>query len=120
MEALKQGSRSRCGRFCDSSHAAGDPWKVALLPFLRKLLLKAECESQCIVRCVGKDSSEGWRDRLDGGIREANAEIQPGSYSGRFDILGDSDHLNSDELVSWTGMRQTASRSACRPGAIIK
>ena len=37
IPALKQGSRSRCGRFCDSSHAAGDPWKVALLPFLRKL-----------------------------------------------------------------------------------
>jgi hypothetical protein len=32
-----QGSRSRCGRFSNSSHAAGDHWKVALLPFLRKL-----------------------------------------------------------------------------------
>src|SRR5271166_6862427 len=84
------------------------------------ILLKAECESQCNVRCVGKDSSEGWRDRLDGGVREANAEIQPGSYFGRFDTLGDSDHLNSDELVSWTGMRHTASRNACRPGAITK
>src|SRR5271165_2121725 len=84
------------------------------------ILLKAECESQCNVRCVGKDSSEGWRDRLDGGVREANVEIQPGSYFGRFDTLGDSDHLNSDELVSWTGMRHTANRNACRPGAITK
>jgi hypothetical protein len=58
------------------------------------ILLNAECESQCIVWCVGKDSSEGWRDRLDTGVREANAEIQPGSYSSRFDILGvDGDHM---------------------------
>src|ERR1700757_4181803 len=35
-------------------------------------LIKGACESEWIVRCVGKDSSEGWRDRLDTGVREAN------------------------------------------------
>jgi hypothetical protein len=58
------------------------------------------------------------RYRLGGRVPEANGEIQPGSYLGRSDILGDSDHLNSDELVSRTGMRHTASRNTCRRGAI--
>jgi hypothetical protein len=30
---------------------------------------------------------------LGAGIRQANAEIQPGSCFGRFDTPGDSDHL---------------------------
>jgi len=54
---------------------------------------KAACESERIVRCVGKDSSEGRRDRLDTGVREANAEIQSGSYFGRIDRPCDIDRV---------------------------
>lgn len=65
------------------------------------ILLKAECESQCIVRCVGKDSSEGWRDRLDGGVREPNAEIQPGGYFCRFDRPDDIDRADIYRVVGF-------------------
>ena len=69
------------------------------------ILLKAACESQCIVRCVGKDSSEGWRDRLDGGVREANAEIQSGGYFCRFDR---SDHIDRAVIYRVVGFFKIA------------
>lgn len=42
-------------------------------------------ESQRIGRHNEKDSSDGRKDRLGTGVREADEEIQPGGYSGRFD-----------------------------------
>jgi|SRR5271166_505587 len=65
---------------------------------------------------VGIKQSSRPRIASNGRMSEPNIV----SNFGRFDTLGDSDHLNSDELVSWTGMRHTASRNACRPGAITK
>ena len=37
--------------------------------------------------------NKGRRHRLGGRVPEANAEIQPNSYLGRLDILGDIDRL---------------------------
>jgi hypothetical protein len=65
------------------------------------ILIKALCESERIVRCVGKDSSEGWRDRLDTGVREANAEIQPGGYFCRFDPSDDIDRAVIYRVVGY-------------------
>ena len=42
------------------------------------------CESQWIGRYSEKDSCHGRRDQLDPSVREANAEVQSGSYFGCF------------------------------------
>jgi hypothetical protein len=54
-------------------------------------LVKMGCESQWIVRRVGTDSGGRWRDQLGTGLREANAEIQSGSYFNRVDRSDDFD-----------------------------
>ena len=68
---------------------------------------KAACEGQWIVRCVGKDSSGGWRDRLDTGVREANAEIQSGGCFGCFDRPDDIDRVVIQLVVGFFKIRPT-------------
>jgi hypothetical protein len=46
-------------------------------------------ESQLTIRYVGRDSNGQWRDQLDAGLQEANAEIQSGNYLSRIDRPND-------------------------------
>jgi hypothetical protein len=59
--------------------------KPLLLYLVSSILVKAICESQWIGRYSEKDSSDGRRDQLDPSVREANAEVQSGSYFGCID-----------------------------------
>jgi hypothetical protein len=64
--------------------------------------VKMVCESQRIVRCVGTDSSGRWKDQLDTGLRQANAEIQSGSSFGRIDRPDDFDYRVIDHIGSFS------------------
>ena len=48
-------------------------------------LIKAACERLSICRRSERESIEPRKERLRFTVREANAEIQPGNYFGRFD-----------------------------------
>ena len=56
-------------------------------------LLKAVRESERIDGSGETDSSERRRDQLGAGVREANAEIQSGSYFGRIGRPDDIDRV---------------------------
>jgi hypothetical protein len=58
--------------------------KALLLYLVSSVLIKALCEIQWIGRYSETDSSDGRRDQLDPSAREANAEVQSGSYFGCF------------------------------------
>ena len=51
------------------------------------------CESERIAWCGEMDAREGRRDKLGAGVREANAEIQSGSYFGRIGRPNDIDRV---------------------------
>jgi hypothetical protein len=67
--------------------------KALLLYLVSSILIKAICESQWIGRYSETDSSDGQRDQLDPSVREANAEVQSGSYCVRFECPDDIDRL---------------------------
>jgi hypothetical protein len=58
--------------------------KALLLYLVSSVLIKAICEIQWIGRYSETESSDGRRDQLDPSAREANAEVQFGSYFGCF------------------------------------
>jgi hypothetical protein len=68
---------------------AGDKFvtagKTLLLCRRFLMLIKSTCESQWIGLYRETDSNEGPEDQLGADVREANAQIQSGSYIGCFD-----------------------------------
>ena len=56
-------------------------------------MIKIIRESSRIGRRAETDFGEGRRDQLGAGVREANAEIQSGSYCVRFECPDDIDRL---------------------------
>jgi len=56
-------------------------------------LIKTVRESSRMDRRAETDSGEGRRDQLGAGVRKANAEIQSGSYFGRFERPNDIDRM---------------------------
>jgi hypothetical protein len=56
-------------------------------------LIKTVHESSRMDRRAETDSGEGRRDQLGAGVRKANAEIQSGSYFGRFERPNDVDRM---------------------------
>ena len=52
-------------------------------------LIKTGRESSRMDRRAETDSGEGRRDQLGAGVQKANAEIQSGSYFGRFERPND-------------------------------
>ena len=57
------------------------------------VLIKIVRESSRMDRRAETDSGEGQRDQLGAGVRKANAEIQSGSYFGRFERPNDIDRM---------------------------
>ena len=53
-------------------------------------------------QCDPTQSSEGRRDQLGTGVREANAEIQSGSHFIRIDRPGDIDRIFVNRLVGFS------------------
>src|SRR5215469_10026003 len=62
-------------------------------------LVKPIYESQRIGKGCERDFSKRRGYRLGGRVSEATAQIQPGSYFGRLDMLGDIDHGDGDHMV---------------------
>ena len=56
-------------------------------------MIKTVRESTRMDRRAETDSGEGRRDQLGAGVRKANAEIQSGSYFGRFERPNDIDRM---------------------------
>ena len=56
-------------------------------------MIKTVRESSRMDRRAETDSGEGRRDQLGAGVRKANAEIQSGSYFGRFERPNDVDRM---------------------------
>jgi hypothetical protein len=63
------------------------------------MLIKSTCESQWIDLYRETDSNEGPKDQLGGDVREANAQIQSGSYIGCFDCPDACDRVVSHRVV---------------------
>ena len=61
-------------------------------------LVKPVHESQWIGKSGERDLGKRRAYRLGGRVSEANAEIQPGSYFSRLDVLGDIDYVDSDRM----------------------
>jgi hypothetical protein len=63
------------------------------------MLIKSTCESQWIGLYRETDSNEGPKDQLGADVREANAQIQSGSYFGCFDCPDACDRVVFHRVV---------------------